>query len=74
MHYLWLSFLYFTGSYCEHGFTEPTPCAPRTYMPWGLNTTIVADVDSAVLITYHFFAGSGVPSKRQFDCLDCPGG
>ena len=61
------------GHYCEFGFTVPVECPVGTYMPWGVNTT-VPDVASGTLVTDHYLAGAGNPAKRQFECLDCPGG
>jgi hypothetical protein len=51
----------FLGHYCQFAVNLPTKCAAGTYMPWG-----VAPNGSLV--------GPGQPAKRQFSCLDCPGG
>ena len=54
---------------------EPVECPPGKYMPWGMNTTIVGEANHSIpTVSDHFLAGSGDPAKRQFECLDCPGG
>lgn len=48
-------------------------CPAGTYMPWGIDQD-VANVATGQMVTTHSIAGAGTPAKRQFECLDCPGG